>query len=235
MLPESLRGVEFAPSYRAATQSTLVGGDFYDLFELDDDRIGITIGDISGKGLGAAVLTSLVKDTIRAHANERTKTPAQILSLTNDLVFRSTPTEVFATVFFGILDRRDGRLLFANAGHTTAAIMRCDGVTSELAVTDPILGAFASVDFGESEEHLDAGEMLFLYTDGLTEARRGSELYGEERLFALLGKSTREPAQEVVAEVMDDVLRFASGNLRDDLAILAVRRLNPDPQAREGC
>ena len=233
MLPESLRSIEFAPSYRAATDSTLVGGDFYDLFELDDDRIGITIGDISGKGLGAAVLTSLVKDTIRAHANERSKTPAQVLTLTNALVYRSTPTEVFATVFFGVLDRRDGCLSFANAGHTTAALMKCDGTTSRLAVTDPILGAFAAVEYGETEAQLDIGELLFLYTDGLTEARRGAEMYGEERLFTLLAGPIPESAQEVVAVVMDDVLAFASGHLRDDLAILAVRRLEPGAEAQQ--
>jgi GAF domain-containing protein len=232
-LPESLRGIDFAPSYRSATESMLVGGDFYDIFELDDDRVGITIGDISGKGLRAAVLTSLVKDTIRAHANERSKTPAHILTLTNDLVYRATPTESFATVFFAILDRRDGRLSFANAGHTTALIMKRDGTTAKLPVSDPILGAFADVEFGETDARLEAGELLFLYTDGLTEARRGAELYGEERLLALLGSTTRGPARELVAEVMADVMSFAAGHLRDDLAILAVRLQPTDAQAGE--
>jgi serine phosphatase RsbU (regulator of sigma subunit) len=232
-LPESIRDIDFASSYRAATESTLVGGDFYDLFELDDDRIGITIGDISGKGLGAAVLTSLVKDTIRAHANERTKTPAQVLTLTNDLVYKSTPTEVFATVFFGILDRRDGRMSFASAGHTVAAIVKGGGLTSKLAAADPILGAFPSVRFREAETEIGTGELLFLYTDGLTEAHRGVELYGEARLFDLLSASRHESASEVVAEVMDDVLSFAAGHLRDDLAILAVRRSESGEQPDE--
>lgn len=223
-LPESVRDIDFAPAYRAATESTLVGGDFYDLFELDDDRVGITIGDISGKGLGAAVLTSLVKDTIRAHANERTKTPAQVLTLTNDLVYRSTPTEVFATVFFGVLDRRDGRMVYSNAAHAMAVISKGGGLTAKLTVTDPILGAFPSIVFRDADAQIETGDLLFLYTDGLTEARRGVELYGEARLFALLAASTRESAGEVVAEVMDDVLSFASGHLSDDLAILAVRR-----------
>jgi serine phosphatase RsbU (regulator of sigma subunit) len=224
-MPESLRGIEFANSYRSATESTLVGGDFYDIFELDDDRIGITIGDISGKGLAAAVLTSLVKDTIRAHANERTKTPAEVLTLTNDLVYRSTPTESFATVFFGILDRRDGRLSFANSGHTTAAILKPGGQVQGLPVTDPILGAFAHVEYGESEARVESGEILFLYTDGLTEARRGMEMYGEERLFALLSSAKVDSAEDAVDEALVDVLTFSEGRLRDDLAILALRRL----------
>jgi GAF domain-containing protein len=228
-LPDSIRDVDFASSYRSATESTLVGGDFYDIFELDDDRIGITIGDISGKGLSAAVLTSLVKDTIRAHANERAKTPGRILTLTNELVYRSTPTDVFATVFFGILDRSNGRLSFASAGHTTAAVLKlgCDLVT--LPCRDPILGAFAHIEFGESQAHVGPDETLFLYTDGLTEARQGRELYGERRLFDLLSSSKGDRASDTVDRVRTDVLSFASGRLRDDLAILAVRRLETPP------
>ena len=225
-LPESLRGIEFAPLYHSATESTLVGGDFYDIFELDNDRVGITIGDISGKGLGAAVLTSLVKDTIRAHANELAKTPAEVLTLTNNLVYKATPAEAFATVFFGILDRRDGRLSYANAGHTTAAIVNPDGAVTKLPVTDPILGAFAALEYCEAEAQLQLGEILFLYTDGLTEARGAGAFYGEERLFELLALSNRTSASDLIADTMDDVMAFALGHLRDDLAILAVRRVD---------
>ncbi|NTW27790.1 MAG: SpoIIE family protein phosphatase [Coriobacteriia bacterium] len=228
-LPESVHGIDFAASYRPATESTLVGGDFYDLFELDYDRLGITIGDISGKGLKAAVLTSLVKDTIRAHAHESGKTPAQILTLANDLVQRSTAPEVFATVFFGILDRVNGRLSYASAGHTTAAILKPEGTVVTLPCTNPILGAFASVEFGECEARVGSNEILFLYTDGLTEARQAEEMYGEDRLLDRLASSGADCARDVVDEVMADVLTFSSGQLRDDLAILAVRRLEAPP------
>jgi sigma-B regulation protein RsbU (phosphoserine phosphatase) len=224
-LPDDLPGVEFAPFYQSATEFTLVGGDFYDIFEVDERHIGITIGDIAGKGLDAAALTSLVRNTIRAHAFGQGRSPAQILKITNDIVAKSTPVESFATVFFGILDRSDGRLTYASAGHTTSAIVRLDGTVSELHSTSPILGAFADLDFGECDTVLGRGEILFLYTDGLTEARCDGELYGEERLFAALmsGKyaSARAAAEQTVANVMS----FTGNYLRDDLAILAVRRL----------
>jgi GAF domain-containing protein len=223
-LPEELPGVEFAPFYQSATEFTLVGGDFYDIFEIDERSVGITIGDIAGKGLSAAVLTSLVRNTIRAYAFEDGRHPAEILAVTNEIVVRSTPNELFATVFFAVLDRLDGRLVYASAGHTTSAIVRQDDTVSQLPSTGPVLGAFYNMQFDQREAVLAPGEILFLYTDGLTEARSDNGLYGEERLFADLvcakARSTRDAAEQAVARVM----RFADNYLRDDLAILAIRR-----------
>lgn len=227
-LPQSMRGIDFAHAYHSASESARVGGDFYDLFEIDDDLIGISIGDVAGKGLNAAVLTSLVKNTIRAHATERGSTPARILKLTNEVVYRATPTESFVTVFLAILDRRDGRLLYANAGHTTAAVTR-GLVTDRLRSTGPILGAFSEVAFDEGEVcSLEPDQMLVLYTDGLIEARRDREFYGEQRLFDLLGSTTGVDPIDIVELVIEDALDFTRMKLNDDLAILAVRRLEPD-------
>lgn len=222
-LPDRLPGLVYASEYRSATEASRVGGDFYDLFELPDQHVGMTIGDVAGKGLEAAVLTSLVKNSIRAHASERGKSPAQVLSLVNDIVYQATPPEAFATVFFATLDRRDGRLEYASAGHTTTAVVRADGAVTGLPATGPILGAFDAVAFRQAEAALDPDERLFLYTDGLTEARRGKELFGEERLFeslAAAGGST----EAMVAGVTREVLAFCGDDLRDDLAILALRR-----------
>jgi GAF domain-containing protein len=223
-LPDSLPGVEYEAYYHSATESTLVGGDFYDLFELDPRRVGIIIGDIAGKGLAAAVLTSLVRNTIRAYAFEQGKLPAEIMRLTNDVVERATPSDAFATVFFGVLDREDGRLCYASAGHTRSAILRADGTTSTLDSTGPVLGAFADIGFDEAETSLGPREILFLYTDGLTEARRDGDFYGEARLFAVLGLAELSSPQDLAATVVQNVMEFAHGHLRDDLAILAVAR-----------
>lgn len=228
-LPDSLPGVEFEAYYRSATESTLAGGDFYDLFELDPRRVGITIGDIAGKGLRAAELTSLVRHTIRAYAFDKGKLPAEILRLTNDVVERATSDEAFATVFFGVLDREDGQLCYASAGHTRSAVLREDATVSALEATGPVLGAFAGMDFAETTTHLNEGEILFLYTDGITEARRDGELYGEERLFADLGLAERSSMQSLAARVVGNVMAFARGHLGDDLAILAVERVDGTP------
>jgi serine phosphatase RsbU (regulator of sigma subunit) len=221
----TVSGIEFAHAYRSATEAARVGGDFYDLFELSHGLLGITVGDVAGKGLDAAVLTSLAKNTIRAHANEKGKTPAQILTLTNDVVYRSTVTEAFVTVFFGLLDCRDGRLVYANAGHTATAVVGADGNVRPLAATGPILGAFADMKFEQRETCLALEELLFLYTDGLTEARRDGEMYGEARLFDFLGATDGRRADELISNVLADVLHFSGNMLRDDLAIMAIRRV----------
>lgn len=228
-LPDSIPGVEYEAYYHSATESTLVGGDFYDIFELDSRRVGISIGDIAGKGLPAAVLTSLVRNTIRAYAFEKGRPPAEVLRLTNDVVERATPDEAFATVFFGVLDREDGQLCYASAGHTSSAILKEDATVSTLESTGPLLGAFADIDFGESKTCLGQREILFLYTDGLTEARRDGEFYGEERLFADLGLAERSSTRDLAVGVVTNVMTFARGHLRDDLAILAVARLDSVP------
>jgi serine phosphatase RsbU (regulator of sigma subunit) len=227
-VPESIGGIEFGHAYHSATEAARVGGDFFDIFDLDSNHVGITIGDVAGKGLDAAVLTSLVKNAIRAHAAEAGKTPRQILGLTNDLVYRSTPTEAFVTVFLAILDCRDGRLTYSNAGHTTAVVLRRSGVISKLSATGPLLGAFAASAFDQAETRLEPDELLFLYTDGLTEARREGQLYGEDRLFTFLLSKGTAPSSDVVQTVIDEVMSFSGKRLRDDLALLAVRRVEPE-------
>ncbi len=225
-MPHSLSGIEFAHAYHSSTEAARVGGDFYDLFALEPDRIGMSIGDVAGKGIDAAVLTSLVKHTIRAHAFEGGKTPAQVISLTNEVIHEATQPDSFVTIFFAVLDLRDGRLTYANAGHTTTVVVRCDGTISTLSRTGPPAGAFRGVRFGLAETRLGFGDMLFLYSDGLTEARRGAEFYGEERLFALLS-SVDDGPQSVIRRVIDDVTVFSAGNFRDDLAVLGVTRHEP--------
>jgi PAS domain S-box-containing protein len=228
-IPDSLPGIDFAHSYHSATEATRVGGDFYDLVELDERRVGVVIGDVAGKGLDAAVLTSLVKNTIRAHAVESDKSPGAVLALTNEVVYRATPAESFVTVFFGVLDRPSGRLVFANAGHATGMIARPGRETAFLRATGPLLGAFQDIEFDPAEVYfLAPDELLFLYTDGVTEARADGNQFGEKRLADLLGeKASREPI-EVVDSVLSDVLDYSRGRLRDDVAILALRRLDQD-------
>ena len=223
-LPDELPGISFAHAYHSASEAARVGGDFYDVFEIEHHLLGITIGDVAGKGLDAAVLTSLVKNAIRVHADEKGATPAHILALTNDVIYKATPTESFVTVFFGVLDARDGRLVYSNAGHTTAALVSGDGRANRISVTGPLLGAFENVEFGQAETCLDPDDLLFLYTDGLTEARRGRELFGEERLFDLLRREKGRLPAGAVSDVIDEVLEFTDGHLSDDLALLAVRR-----------
>jgi serine phosphatase RsbU (regulator of sigma subunit) len=202
-----------------------VGGDFYDLFNLDDTTVGMIIGDVSGKGIDAAVLTSLVKNTIRAHAQDVEGSPAAAMQLTNEMVERYSQPGSFVTVFFGLLDRRDGHLVYCNAGHTPVLAMKCDGGVVELTSNSPLVGAFPDLEYCDSELRLQPGEMLVMYTDGVTEARRGTELYGENRLVRLLADPAARDPQATVDGLLGDLLRFTDGGLSDDLAVLALKLL----------
>jgi PAS domain S-box-containing protein len=182
-LPDRIAGLRYSHRYHAAVEPAHVGGDFYDLFELDHGLVGVVIGDISGKGIAAAVLTSLVKNTLRAHAAEKGKTPADVVALTNIVLARETAAEVFATVFFAMLDRRDGRLVYCNAGHPAIVVARADGEVAVLPATSPLIGAFTDFTYTNAETALACDDLLFLYTDGLTEARRDQDMFGESRVF----------------------------------------------------
>lgn len=224
-VPEAIPGVEFAHAYHSAAEAARVGGDFYDIFPISAECIGLVVGDVAGKGLEASVLTSLAKYTIRAHAMEKGPHPAEILRMTNEALFRETGGDSFVTIFCGVLDLGGGRLVYANGGHTTTVVVAADGSLTELPYTGPVLGAFPDIRFDQSETYLDYSAPVLLYTDGLTEARRGDELFGEERLFELLGSIKDGDTEKIVRAVVDEVLRFTGGRLNDDLALLSVRRL----------
>lgn len=228
-LPDRIAGIRFANAYHAASAAGHVGGDFYDLFEIGPHLIGVVVGDISGKGLEAAVLTSLMKNTLRAHTAEPEKGPGEILRLTNEIVYRETSSEQFATAFFGILDITTGRLTYTNAGHTTTAVLHGDGTVSALPSTGPLVGAFEAMQFGEGGIVLAPGDSLLLYTDGLTEARRDREEFGEERLLTLLSRTEAGGPEGMIARITDEVEQFTGGVLRDDLALLAIEFTGTGP------
>ena len=223
-LPQRIPGLEFAHLYHSATEAARVGGDFYDLFELEHGRVGITIGDISGHGVEAAVLTSLVKNTIRVQAADN-KAPDVAMASASKILFDESAPEIFATVFFGVFNCKDGVLEYCNAGHTTGACISPHGNVRPLPANSPLVGAFPAEEFHLSTERLGDGDILFLYTDGLTEARGDTERFGEDRLFDLLAQERDGEPGKTMSRVVDKVLAFANGRLTDDLAVLAVQRV----------
>jgi len=221
-LPVTIQHLRFAHIYRSATEAARVGGDFYELFEIEGDLVGVTVGDVSGKGLDAAVLTSVVKNTIRAHAMDADKTPAQVMAVANKVLFRESDPEMFATVFFGVLDTATSRLVYCNAAHTTGAVGRPGTPMTALHSNSTLVGAFPDVVFVDSVATMDRDDLLFLYTDGLTEARGDGGMFGTERVFSILeGLESGDP-WIAAAHVVQEAGAFAGGHLSDDLAILAV-------------
>lgn len=224
LMPAHVEGVTFAYAYRSASITARVGGDFYDLFSLSDGRVGITIGDIAGHGIDAALLTSLAKNAIRVKAMDPDSTPASVMAAANDVLLRDSAPDVFATAFFALLDPASGALTYCSAGHTTAMRLGSDGAVTELGSNGSIIGAFAGLTFSNVETRLGDGEVLFLYTDGLTEARSGGGLYGEARLAEVLSAQACHDPEVVVEATLASVLTYAGGRLSDDVAILALTR-----------
>lgn len=220
-MPKSIQGIRFGNLYRAATKTARVGGDFYDVFELDDDTVGLIVGDVSGKGLEAAKLTSLVKNTIRAYASDR-HAPAEVIQKTNAITLRFSEPSTFVTVFFGQLDKRTGELRYCCAGHPSPFVKRGPGRIEILGTQSPAIGILPEFTFTSDSHILDRGDTLFLYTDGATDARRDNELFGEERLKKLVADIQHKTTEELPHLLFAELLEFSDGEMADDLAMLAV-------------
>lgn len=230
-MPESLPNVDMARVYQPAAEEDRIGGDFYDAFEIKGSRIALVIGDIAGSGLEAAALTALAKNSLRAHLIDG-QSPGRALTKTNTVLYTFTEEDEFATAFVAVIDPRKGTLCFATAGHP-----RPLGSTGQNGVEPRVidgsgllLGAFADTEYEDFTCALREGETLLLYTDGVIEARRGSDLYGEERLTAFLGSAGEHTPSELLQLVLDDVRLFAGGDFDDDVAMLAIRPRTARPR-----
>lgn len=222
-VPEHLPGIDFGHLYRSSTEATLVGGDFYDLFELEHGRIGIVIGDVSGKGLEAAVFTTVIKNTIKAYAYE-SSSPASIIARTNDLIHRLTPDYIFVTLFYGMLETATGRLSYCSAGHPPAIIKMSSSEVKLLSTRSPIIGAMRDLTFVDEEIMLKKGDILIGYTDGAIEARCNSHLFGEDKLVSFIEGIDNFNIADLPLLIYSEIMGFTGGKLSDDLAILCLTR-----------
>ena len=194
VLPFHLPEIAFSRAYESATsEAGRVGGDFVDLFELRGHTTGIVIGDVSGKGMDAAVITSLVRNTIRAHAIDGLP-PNVVVEKTNNVMRRFTEVDAYVTLFFGLLNTRSGLLRYVSAGHPPALVFSEGELSQELTGRNPIVGAFEDAQFNESQAVLRCGERLVVYTDGVIEARSpdGNEFFDIDGLKRSLHQHGRD-------------------------------------------
>lgn len=221
VMPERIPGIDFGYLYHSATEAAQVGGDFYDIFELEHGKVGIVIGDIAGKGVEAATLTSAVKNAIKAYAFENSS-PAVVLSKTNELTARMFSPGYFVTVFFGVLNIASRELVYCSAGHPAAIVKRAEAGVDVLTERSPVVGAFAGMKYSNGATGLAQRDVLFLYTDGLIEARCDHKQFTEEGLIDFIRGLGRVPARQLPDIVFREVVDFAGGRLSDDIAIIAV-------------
>ncbi len=223
VLPAHVPGIVFSRAYESATSELgNVGGDFVDVFQISDNLVGLALGDVSGKGIDAAVTTSLVRTTLRVLALDGLP-PSQAASKTNQMMRRFTETESFVTLWFGILNTLTGQLRYICAGHPPALVMASDGNVSKLSCVNPILGAFDGTSYLENQTVLVRGERLILYSDGVTEARSPvGDFLGEEGLTHAICTMNLLDTSVLSQAIMDMVRDHSQGVLRDDAAILSV-------------
>jgi serine phosphatase RsbU (regulator of sigma subunit)/PAS domain-containing protein len=216
-------GLEFAASYTGATHWQDISADFYDVFETGDGW-AIVIGDVCGKGQDAAAVTAAARHSIRALAHVHAA-PSDVLTAANEVLLAGDYGERFVTASLAFLKRRGGRVQvrLAGGGHPGPAVVRADGRVEILDVGGMPLGLFGDADTGQLELELGDGDVLFFYTDGVTEARAGSLEFSEDRLADELAAVAGRSAAETVRAVQEIVTSFSQGDLRDDVTILAVR------------
>jgi sigma-B regulation protein RsbU (phosphoserine phosphatase) len=211
--------------YAALHPAREVGGDFYDLFLIDDDHFCFCVGDVSGKGVPAALFMAVTKTLIKSRA-ANDLSPASIMSHVNTELSHRNDSCMFVTVFLAILDLDTGRLKFSNAGHNPPYIVRPGVAPIRLDQRHgPIVGAAEGLAYQQTEIELEVGDLMFLYTDGVTEAMNGAkELYSEDRLKELLASSPLPTVKDAVELGVQDVWTFEDGaEQADDVTVLSVK------------
>ncbi len=205
-----------------------VGGDLYDFFGIDEDHYCFVIGDVSGKGVPASLFMAMAKTLIRS-ASERDARPQAILAKANHELARDNDHSMFVTLFLAILDRRDGSLSYANAGHNPPYILTRHGGVHQLPLTVNLpLGVWEGAEYACDTVTLDAGDGLFLYTDGVSEAMSPTnEEFGLARLEPVLATHAFNPAEKIIGAVMTAVHDFAAGAPQsDDITVMFLRLLD---------
>lgn len=220
ILPEGLSPLACGDRYaiRALVEPAKeVGGDFFDFFPVDGDRLCFVVADVSGKGVPAALFMAVSMTLLKATAR-RGLPPDEVCARVNDELSRDNRANMFVTVFCGILDTATGEVVFANAGHNHPLVMKASGQAVFLrTVNGPAIGMIEDVSYRRETLLLAPGDSLFLYTDGVTEAMNGEEeMFGDDRLLRELEKLAAEGPEEVTAAIMDRVREFASGAAQSD-------------------
>jgi sigma-B regulation protein RsbU (phosphoserine phosphatase) len=222
--PENAHQLDIAASMNAAKD---VGGDFYDFFRIDDDHIGFVIADVSGKGVPAAIFMAVSRTLIRA-TGIRGVNPSECMTYSNNLLAKESVNCMFVTVFYGIYNITTGEVTYTNAGHNPPYLLKADGSVRILPnSTNIAAGVMEDFQYSEETLQLEHGDMLLLYTDGVTEAINAEEKeYGEQRLEILLKNNTQADCQQSIDNVKADVKSFAGeAEQSDDITLLALKRL----------
>jgi sigma-B regulation protein RsbU (phosphoserine phosphatase) len=224
-LPENVpkvQGFGIAPVSKPARE---VGGDFYDIIiPISRDKIGILIADVSGKGVPAALFMALSRTITRANATWH-KSAVGVITETNSMICSDSRSGMFVTLFFGVINPDQRTITYVNAGHNPPLLFRRDGTREELTLTGPALGVIDEVTYTEETVSLDMGDILVMYTDGVTEAINGAnEEFGVDRLDAVIREAADESAETIRDRILTGIARYTEGQEQfDDITIIVMK------------
>jgi sigma-B regulation protein RsbU (phosphoserine phosphatase) len=226
LLPRQLPSSDHFELQAVSMPSQTVGGDYYDVVLLPDDRFGLTVADVSGKGLPAAIMAATLQGAFVAVATGDPD-PSELFRRVNEFLCERTPPEMFATIFYGVLDRRGG-FAFVNGGHATPLVVRNSGAVDRLDSSNFPLGFFPGARYNADRVQLESGDCVLIFSDGITEAQDAAgELFGEARLRALLEKCTHLAPQALCESVVTAVRDFVGAAPQADDITVAVLRYGP--------
>jgi serine phosphatase RsbU (regulator of sigma subunit) len=201
-----------------------VGGDYYDFLSLGQKRLGLVIGDIAGKGMAAALLMANLQAHLRSQCSMALDQPEKLLRSVNQVFYENTTDSVYATLFFAEYDDELQRLRYVNCGHLSGLLLRRDNSVERLQSTCTVLGLFTEWDCSIGECQLFGGDILALYTDGVTESfNEAGEDFGEEGALASLNRHHNLPPAEMVQAILADVQHFGSQEQQDDVTLIVAK------------
>ena len=216
-----LKGLEY---HGVCIQARKVGGDYYDFLDLGEQRLGLVIGDISGKGIAAALLMANLQANVRSQCGVAIDQPQRLLRSVNQLFRENTPDGAFATLFFAEYDDNLGRLRYANCGHLAALLLRSSGTMERLDSTATVLGVFNEWDCEIAERQIFPGDTFVLYTDGVTESfNDAGDEFGEARLVEVLLRHRGLCCQDLLGSILEEVRQFSPQEQHDDITLIVAK------------
>lgn len=204
-----------------------MGGDYYDFLALPGERLGIALGDVSGKGIAAALMMASLQASLRAEASRGTDDLASVIKKVNRLLYEASTANRYATFFYAQYEAAAGRLTYVNAGHNAPFLFQggCDGEVRRLETGGMVVGLLKDFPYSQEAIALNPGDLLVAYTDGITETMNPAEdEWGEEKLIETIRGCGGLNAREMIAEIMKKADAFAAGaKQHDDMTITVVR------------
>jgi serine phosphatase RsbU (regulator of sigma subunit)/catechol 2,3-dioxygenase-like lactoylglutathione lyase family enzyme len=223
LFPQRAPTVETLDYAGICIQARAVGGDYYDFLQLGRERLALVVGDISGKGIAAALLMANLQANLR-HCAMSSDPPERFLRYLNDVLHENTIASAYATLFFAEYDNAARSLRYVNCGHVTGFLIRSDRRVERLDSTCTVLGLFRDWDCTVDERQLFPGDTLVLYTDGMTEAfDLAGEEFGEERLIDSTVRYYDLPAQSLVSAIVNEVRQFSRPDQHDDITLIVAK------------